>query len=109
MSQEAKLMMGDTAGVLVLQSEGTKALVMIRPDGKVEFDKDYIPEEAARIFWQAIENLNPLRARIDFLTMLAHGCGDHRSYRGKREPRVTCVTCERMYEARQALERMGAL
>jgi hypothetical protein len=41
------------AGTLVL-GIGGKVIVSFRPDGRMEFGENYEPEEAARLFWQAV-------------------------------------------------------
>lgn len=29
-------------------------MVVIRPDGTIEYDKDYTPDAAAKVFWDAV-------------------------------------------------------
>lgn len=34
-------------------------VVSITPDGKVEYDEKYTPDEAAKLFWEALRNVFP--------------------------------------------------
>lgn len=36
-----------------------KPMVTISPDGTIEFGEDYQPDEAARLFWEAVQRLQP--------------------------------------------------
>ncbi|NUS82709.1 MAG: hypothetical protein HOY75_08145 [Streptomyces sp.] len=36
-----------------------KPMVTIRPDGTLEFGEDYQPDEAARLFWEAVQRFQP--------------------------------------------------
>jgi hypothetical protein len=36
-----------------------KPMVTLRPDGTIEFGDDYQPDEAARLFWEAVQRLQP--------------------------------------------------
>jgi hypothetical protein len=46
------------SGISIPASNG-RPLVTIRPDGTLEFGKDYQPDEAARAFWEAVQRLAP--------------------------------------------------
>lgn len=54
----------------VLEIHGTegKMLAGIKPDGSIQYGKNYLPDEAARVFWEAIGKgwvgfLNPIIER----------------------------------------------
>ena len=36
-------------------------IVTIKADGTMEFGKNYHPDEAAKIFWDAVARINPYR------------------------------------------------
>jgi hypothetical protein len=40
--------------IMSITSSKGKVLVKIRNDGTVEYDPNYTPDEAARIFWEAM-------------------------------------------------------
>ena len=42
--------------------------------------------------------------QIELLTILAEGCKKHPAYRARRRPKVECVPCAQMWEARAALK-----
>jgi hypothetical protein len=43
--------------LLVIQSEDNRPLVMMHGDGRLEFGPTYMPDDAARIFWKAVEDI----------------------------------------------------
>lgn len=61
--------------LITISNTVNKPIVTIRPDGRLEFGEDYQPDEAARVFWEAVQRLTPspmiqefgapLTARID--------------------------------------------
>ena len=44
----------NTDQVFVINGSGGDFLVKIHPNGVIEYGKDYAPDEAARVFWQAL-------------------------------------------------------
>lgn len=54
---------------ITINGAGGDAMVSISPDGNIEYGEDYTPDEAAKVFWEAIALQNPhaLRAEIDEL------------------------------------------
>lgn len=50
---------GHRDGVIRIQRPDGRDLVIIYPDGVVEFGPDYDPDETARAFWQVLGELRP--------------------------------------------------
>ncbi len=45
--------------VLTIHGVGHEMLVTLRPDGTLEYGPNYHPDEAARLFWEAIAYAYP--------------------------------------------------
>ena len=48
--------------IIEINNPGTNfrtPLVVIKPDGEVEFGEGYMPDEAAKLFWEAIASFSP--------------------------------------------------
>ena len=45
--------------ILEVRRDAIKPIVTVHPDGTVEYGPDYNPDEAARIFWEAIGSHRP--------------------------------------------------
>jgi hypothetical protein len=44
----------------VIQIAGRgRPLVTLHPDGRLEYGEDYTPDEAARMFWEAVAGMSP--------------------------------------------------
>ncbi|MEV8344591.1 hypothetical protein [Streptomyces niveus] len=48
-----------TSYTLRIPDENGRPLVTIHPDGRVELGENYEPDEAARVFWDAVQRLSP--------------------------------------------------
>lgn len=45
--------------LITISNTVNKPIVTIRPDGRLEFGEGYQPDEAARVFWDAVQRLTP--------------------------------------------------
>lgn len=50
---------------IIIQGAGGRPLVTIRPDGTLELGEGYDPDEAARLFWDALRTHMPARYALD--------------------------------------------
>lgn len=52
---------------VIIAPDPAKPLVILKPDGTIEFGPDYTPTEAARVFWMAMADMNPLLHELEQL------------------------------------------
>ena len=67
---EAQSYIGTIAGIYeppsMLQINGShnEMLVAIKQDGTIEYGPNYTPDEAARVFWEAIAGYSPYKEKL---------------------------------------------
>lgn len=49
---------------ITIIGEGGQPLVTIHPTGELDYGPDYEPDEAARVFWDALRRLTPARCPV---------------------------------------------
>lgn len=74
------LVIPDQASVMEIRPQG-KLMVRVLPTGEIEYGEDYDPDEAARIFWNAIAKHMPAIIQVDTRQLIEN------TYRIERELR----------------------